>query len=114
MSSNGHIPGPYELSDCLGELSRYFGSFPGGLEATAESVQLLSRLFGQLCTQAQDIENEVQRLRWNDRARRDADRNAEVAIDVSQLPGNVLLFPPQERPFGDSSTGSGPWPGGAA
>jgi hypothetical protein len=109
---------PHELSDTLAAMRSEFAKFSDcGLEMNTEGVGVMVALLTELGLQAQAIENEVQRLRWNAAARGLAtrggtgdeggweDREARALAAASEPGSNVTLFPVVARPpFGD-----GPW-----
>ena len=106
----------YAVSDGILALRRQLAEFDqtGVIMEPAAVLAIVERL-KELGLRAQAIENQLQRLAWNERARRDRRHDPDAIVEAACAAGsNVVLFSPGERPFSDPSPGSGPWSGGSA
>jgi len=90
------------LSDGLMEMRQLLRPYEtSGLQISAEGMTKILQSLKAMTTVARRLESEVDRLRWNLKAARDADRDPDEIAQVAMRPGsNVVLLAPA-RPFGD-------------
>lgn len=91
-----------ELSDSLGRLADDFDQFVhGGLVLDGQSVLGIVSRLRELRRLAREMETDLSKLRWNEKARRDNARAAtHDLLSLATTPGsNVKLFPVICRPI---------------
>lgn len=91
----------YEVADGLFELSRQLADFDAcGVVLDGDAVRAMRRQLKDLAAIAHRQAQDLSRMEWNDRARREREQAKAVLAEASRPGSNLrLLAPPQ--PFSD-------------
>lgn len=96
----------FDLSDGLLALRRWLAEFEGtGVTLSGEDVRELRRQLSPLTTMARNMEHEISRHRWNERAKADlrklADQEQVVIAEAARPGTNLRLLSRTGVPFSD-------------